>query len=200
MRSTCRTRANPVQDAISVCDLTRPACKRCVKYGMDCPGYRDTLDLMFRNRGVGDVKKLVKRRQKVTSPWTQSESPRVVASSLSPNPSSVASRPSIALILDCYSVPVNGQRLFGHVDFLPVLLSEADEGSCLLYATDTLAGAYIANQTDSLPEREKASRTYGRALEAVRAALMSPTESAKDEIVVSVWALAAYEVCIAIFN
>jgi hypothetical protein len=79
------------------------------------------------------------------------------------------------------------------------LLSEADEGSCLLYATDTLAGAYIANQTDSLPEQEKASRSYGRALQAVRAALMSPTESAKDETLVSVWALAAYEVCIAIF-
>jgi hypothetical protein len=160
---------------------------------MDCPGYRDSLDLMFRNKGVDDVKKRAKRRQK--SPRAPSENPLVVASSLSPTPSSIASHPSVALILDCYSVPVNGQRIFGHLDFLPVLLSEAGEGSCLLYATDTLAGAYIANQTNSLPEREKVSRTYGRALEAVRAALISPTESAKDETLVSVWALAAYEVC-----
>lgn len=72
-------------------------------------------------------------------------------------------------------------------------------GSCLLYTTDTLAGAYLANQTGSLPEQKKASRTYGRALVAVRAALMSPTESTKDETLVSVWALAVYEVRTAMF-
>ncbi|ROT41319.1 hypothetical protein SODALDRAFT_338703 [Sodiomyces alkalinus F11] len=30
------------------CDLTRPSCQRCIKYGTECPGYRNVQDLIFR--------------------------------------------------------------------------------------------------------------------------------------------------------
>jgi hypothetical protein len=30
------------------CDLGRPGCQRCAKYGKDCPGYRDQQELVFR--------------------------------------------------------------------------------------------------------------------------------------------------------
>jgi hypothetical protein len=37
------------QLTLQQCDLARPGCQRCFKYGTQCPGYRDQQDLIFRN-------------------------------------------------------------------------------------------------------------------------------------------------------
>lgn len=39
------------------CDLARPCCLRCVKYGKNCPGYRDPLDVAFINQNVISIEK-----------------------------------------------------------------------------------------------------------------------------------------------
>ncbi|UNI14994.1 hypothetical protein JDV02_001569 [Purpureocillium takamizusanense] len=43
------------------CDLARPGCQRCVKYGVECPGYRDQTELVFRNADPSTVRKRKKR-------------------------------------------------------------------------------------------------------------------------------------------
>ncbi|GAB0134370.1 hypothetical protein EsDP_00002747 [Epichloe bromicola] len=43
------------------CDLARPGCQRCFKYGVDCPGYREQHELVFRNASPLAVKKRKKR-------------------------------------------------------------------------------------------------------------------------------------------
>ncbi|KAH6961382.1 hypothetical protein DER45DRAFT_628484 [Fusarium avenaceum] len=48
------------------CDLARPACQRCIKYGAECPGYRDEQELVFRNANPTTVKKRKKRTQQNT--------------------------------------------------------------------------------------------------------------------------------------
>ncbi|KAF4998839.1 hypothetical protein FGRMN_2894 [Fusarium graminum] len=45
------------------CDLARPACQRCIKYGVECPGYRDEQELVFRNANPTTVKKRKKKTQ-----------------------------------------------------------------------------------------------------------------------------------------
>ncbi|POR31268.1 Uncharacterized protein TPAR_08517 [Tolypocladium paradoxum] len=46
------------------CDLGRPGCQRCVKYGVECPGYRDQTELVFRNANPSTVKRRKKRTAK----------------------------------------------------------------------------------------------------------------------------------------
>ncbi|KAH7010527.1 hypothetical protein EDB80DRAFT_715007 [Ilyonectria destructans] len=46
------------------CDLTKPACQRCFKYGVPCPGYRTEQELVFRNADPTSIKKRKKRSQK----------------------------------------------------------------------------------------------------------------------------------------
>lgn len=38
------------------CDLTRPSCLRCVKYGKACPGYRDASDIAFKHEDIISLK------------------------------------------------------------------------------------------------------------------------------------------------
>ncbi|KAK5987385.1 hypothetical protein PT974_11512 [Cladobotryum mycophilum] len=45
------------------CDLGRPQCQRCIKYGAECPGYRDQQELVFRNADPTTIKKRKKRQQ-----------------------------------------------------------------------------------------------------------------------------------------
>lgn len=39
------------------CDLARPCCLRCFKYGKKCPGYRDSLGIAFINENVLSIGK-----------------------------------------------------------------------------------------------------------------------------------------------
>ncbi|XWW93035.1 hypothetical protein V2A60_000963 [Cordyceps javanica] len=44
------------------CDLARPACQRCAKYGAVCPGYRDQQALVFRNADPSTLQRRRKRK------------------------------------------------------------------------------------------------------------------------------------------
>lgn len=52
---------------VSQCDLGRPSCQRCIKYGAECPGYRDEHELVFRNANPTTIKKRKKRTQQQAS-------------------------------------------------------------------------------------------------------------------------------------
>ncbi|KAI6783795.1 uncharacterized protein J7T54_001671 [Emericellopsis cladophorae] len=49
------------------CDLGRPQCQRCIKYGAECPGYRNQQDLLFRDANPANTKKRNKRTQQLLS-------------------------------------------------------------------------------------------------------------------------------------
>ncbi|KAG6001006.1 hypothetical protein E4U21_004784 [Claviceps maximensis] len=69
------------------CDLSRPGCQRCVKYGVDCPGYRDQHELVFRNANPMAVQK----RKKRTSVKIEERERRNTKSSSKPQSSSSSS-------------------------------------------------------------------------------------------------------------
>ncbi|RFU75571.1 zn2-c6 fungal-type dna-binding domain [Trichoderma arundinaceum] len=56
------------------CDLARPACQRCIKYGAECPGYRDQQELVFRNADPTVVRKRKKRLPPPPSPSSSDSS------------------------------------------------------------------------------------------------------------------------------
>ncbi|KAJ4165585.1 hypothetical protein LMH87_007212 [Akanthomyces muscarius] len=61
------------------CDLARPACQRCVKYGAVCPGYRDQHELVFRNANPATVQRRRKKRSAAAA-----EAPAVATAGQSP--------------------------------------------------------------------------------------------------------------------
>lgn len=81
------------------CDLGRPACQRCIKYGAECPGYRNEQELVFHNytSNSGGPKKRKKRAAKPAGSTTPS-----VSSSAPPTPSSLGdsgpATPSLAFL------------------------------------------------------------------------------------------------------
>ncbi|OTA05281.1 Zn2Cys6 transcriptional regulator [Trichoderma parareesei] len=91
------------------CDLARPACQRCTKYGAQCPGYRDQQELVFRNADPTVVKKRKKRQ-----PLSQTQSP---GASETPSSSSSSSSSSSTSTADSDPLPLlkltrNGDYVF----------------------------------------------------------------------------------------
>ncbi|KAH6898878.1 hypothetical protein B0T10DRAFT_556170 [Thelonectria olida] len=67
------------------CDLAKPACQRCIKYGAECPGYRNEQELVFRNANPANIKKRKKRSQKGSTKGSDTSS----STQSTPSPSEV---------------------------------------------------------------------------------------------------------------
>jgi hypothetical protein len=101
---------------------------------------------------------------------------------------------SMPVVLHQFSVPIDGYRFYGFLDFLPSLCRETRKNSCLSLATDALAKVYITNLSQVPLNRAEHALIYGRALKATNAALQDPLESVKDDTFIAVWILGIYEV------
>ncbi|KAG6031305.1 hypothetical protein E4U40_007271, partial [Claviceps sp. LM458 group G5] len=62
------------------CDLARPGCQRCVKYGVECPGYREQHELVFRN---ADPTAVAKRKKRASAKVTEQDGTKAGSSSSS---------------------------------------------------------------------------------------------------------------------
>ncbi|OLN88151.1 hypothetical protein CCHL11_00172 [Colletotrichum chlorophyti] len=189
------------------CDLARPQCQRCIKYGVQCPGYRDDQSLRFQH---ADSAKFEQRRRKkhqhVTTP--SSDTLQVVVftpdSTVSSPASSVASHrstppllravwqhwtaESVPLVLGCYS----------SLDFLPSLFKGLGEDHCLTLTGHVFTRAYVINRFgphglgQGVDHREL-STYLGKALSSVSSAVNNPNTCTSDATIVAVWLLGNYE-------
>ncbi|KAL2859337.1 hypothetical protein BJX68DRAFT_226138 [Aspergillus pseudodeflectus] len=64
---SCRTRK-------ILCDQGRPGCSQCLQGGWECPGYRDTLSLMFRDESERVIRKATTGSLSKRSPQTSKRS------------------------------------------------------------------------------------------------------------------------------
>ncbi|EFY88693.1 hypothetical protein MAC_05311 [Metarhizium acridum CQMa 102] len=96
---------NTAADPLSQCDLGRPGCQRCVKYGVECPGYRDQHDLVFRNANPSTVKKRRKRAAAKEEDQDDSKSPSS-AGTRSSTPASFVSSGGATFIFDSKTEPL----------------------------------------------------------------------------------------------
>ncbi|OAQ91750.1 N-terminal fungal transcription regulatory domain-containing protein [Purpureocillium lilacinum] len=91
------------------CDLARPGCQRCVKYGVECPGYRDQAELVFRNADPSTVRKRKKRAaEHDDAQSSRSASPGSVSatgSGAGSRPESGSSTPSFSASADDLDTP-----------------------------------------------------------------------------------------------
>ncbi|GAD94057.1 hypothetical protein NECHADRAFT_31630 [Paecilomyces variotii No. 5] len=150
------------------CDLERPACRRCIKYGVACPGYRDEQELIFRNVNPTNIKKRNTRPKQVTV-RTSSSCDTSYPSTLQPNEAPIvvstdtagshatglpAAKPasltstihehwsvhSVPLVLNIYPALELLEKLYHNVSF-----QNNSPDSPLMWVTHLFSLTYIAN-------------------------------------------------------
>ncbi|KAM0253058.1 hypothetical protein ACHAQJ_007434 [Trichoderma viride] len=206
------------------CDLARPACQRCIKYGTECPGYRDQQELVFRNADPTAVKK--RKKRSLQSP-DSSESSSVISETDYPTPDPTpnhrdfALTPSTDVVLasgaNCNALAPLTRPLFPHwtshsvpiilnvysnFDFIRDIYRNCRDDGPLIWAAHLFTRTYVTNlryptamYKDAHIETQRELGTYlGKTLSSVSSALSTPEGAHRDDVLATIWLLTNYEV------
>ncbi|CZR57327.1 related to negative acting factor [Phialocephala subalpina] len=102
------------------CDIGVPACGQCIKAQKECPGYRNMLDLSFRNESEDVIKKA--RAKSRRSPPTRSKKASLVPRKASRD----AATPNAASPVSSIVVPSTPQLTSNFVDFPTTFFNNTD--------------------------------------------------------------------------
>jgi hypothetical protein len=101
----------------------------------------------------------------------------------------------IPLIVSQFSFPrPGGGRLYGSLECFPHLLQRAETDSVLYLACHAVGYAYLANKSQTPGTKLSHQSRYGKALYALRLALLDPELQKQDSTLLAVWLLGFYEV------
>ncbi|PTB36869.1 hypothetical protein M441DRAFT_61589 [Trichoderma asperellum CBS 433.97] len=212
------------------CDLARPACQRCIKYGTECPGYRDQQELVFRNADPTAVRKRKKRTSQ--SPGV-SGSPSSAASGtayptpvLSPNGDFMFTSSTDVVLakgVNCnaaapltrpvfqhwtsHSVPIV-LNVYSNLDFIQDIYSGYNNDGPLIWAAHLFSRTYVTNlryptaiSRDAHEETQRELGTYlVKTLNSVNKALGTPEGAFRDDVLATIWLLSNYELLIGSLN
>ncbi|KAL7894673.1 hypothetical protein HDV64DRAFT_271622 [Trichoderma sp. TUCIM 5745] len=200
------------------CDLARPACKRCIKYGAECPGYRDQQELVFRNADPTAVKKRKKRTPGGTDSSSSSDA-GLSTPALSQNGDFMfTSSTDVVLVngVNCNAVAPLTRPVFQHwtsasvpivlnvysnFDFIQDTYSSCNVEGPLIWAAHLFSRTYVTNlryptaiNRDAHAETERELGGYlGKTLNSVNKALSTPDGAFRDDVLATIWILSNYE-------
>lgn len=163
------------------CDETRPACRNCVRYGAECPGYVRALKFVSEKHDIqrGPTARAASRRKSTPSPPAQ----------LSPG-----SKTTLAPLVEDLLSKRNEVELFHFLAWfrgLPDRVgSKVTLDSAVLAFTLHLRGKESGDE--ALVARARSS--YVNSLSALQAALNHPREWSSSETLCSAMLLCLYEV------
>ncbi|RXG42572.1 hypothetical protein VDGE_03535 [Verticillium dahliae] len=203
------------------CDLGRPSCQRCIKYGTECPGYRNEQDVVFRN----ETSHTIRRAKQPASQHSSSESPEgdgLVSSAvmiLHENSSSASKASSTAPFAQSpsaissatfaltptllarelkepwrtHSIPLL-INCYAPVAFFSAIfekLTSPDEP--LIMATHLWARAYLGSCFYAPQDRRETALHLGNTLRSVALAIQDRDKGTSDSTILAVWILGMYE-------
>ncbi|KAI1122564.1 hypothetical protein F5Y10DRAFT_253787 [Nemania abortiva] len=193
------------------CDLTQPACLRCIKYGVECPGYRKEGDFIFKTqigtyasrtrkpsrlaRAVVKSSPVVALETRLSSSHSSAEIMIGSSSTSSPPPPQSLPLPtsSAAFVLRRFSVSIRGCDHYGEIwDFLPHLYREERNNSCLTICSDALRETCLANEQGRLNDKETLVRS-ARLLAAATSATRHCESMGSNATVLSICLLTIHE-------
>ncbi|KAL7786236.1 hypothetical protein V8C37DRAFT_392643 [Trichoderma ceciliae] len=207
------------------CDLARPACQRCIKYGAECPGYRDQQELVFRNADPTAVKKR-KKRQPPSPSCGQSSSSLSDADGPTPKPAPngdflLTSSTDLVLVnrANCIAPAHLARPVFEHwtshsvpfmlnvysdLDFVKNIYRDCGGDGPLVWAAHLFSRTYATNlryptamHRDAHMDTQRELGTYlGKTLSSVSEALKTPEGAHRDDVLATVWLLTNYELLI----
>ncbi|KAI1363919.1 hypothetical protein F5Y08DRAFT_226405 [Xylaria arbuscula] len=196
------------------CDLTQPACLRCIKYGVECPGYRKEGDFTFKTQ-IGTYASRVRKPSRLARDIAKG-SPSTVLEGRSPSPNSsvetiidscstdsslhLQSLPlptsSAAFVLRRFSVSIRGCDHHREIwDFLPDLYRREGNNSCLSICSDTFRETCLANEQGRLNDKETLVRS-ARLLAAANSATRHRESMVSNATVLSIFLLAIHELLV----
>ncbi|KAH8878814.1 hypothetical protein GQ53DRAFT_834653 [Thozetella sp. PMI_491] len=190
------------------CDLGRPGCLRCEKYGVVCPGYRAELDLLFRHEDAGSVVRRTKTKRRGpsgprtptrTSPGAEKDQPGDAGPSSDLRLSYFQHGGSLAAVLDRFAEPPSqggGGGGGGLIAVLPSLFQEAQNDSCLGLVADLFAHVHKTGRSDAAYKSSRSWLVYGKALRSINAALASPQKRLEDQTIVAIWLMGHCEIIV----
>ncbi|KAE9372344.1 hypothetical protein N431DRAFT_545029 [Stipitochalara longipes BDJ] len=197
------------------CDQGVPSCGQCMKAERRCPGYRNMVDLAFRDESSAVVEKAKARARarkelghaSSSTPKRPSSKSRLSAAS-SPEPSSTSSASSSIINFAPSSIEDRAINCFlnnwvskgsgpshGYFNYCHELLGEDAMGSVLRTSVIASGLAIEANTNRDSQLLVLARRNYALALSKINSALRSPAEAVKDSILLSIIVVAVFEVC-----
>ncbi|KAL2060909.1 hypothetical protein VTL71DRAFT_8961 [Oculimacula yallundae] len=204
------------------CDRAAPSCGQCIRARRTCPGYRNQLDLMFRNESEAVKVKAVKSKE---TSQTRSKTP---AQSRSPTQSyregsdddfdqgeEVARSPGVQQAIgEMFStmnvVPIHSifptleekslgafgtmaPTWFQSFDFVGILCGSSSPEAHIMAGISAVGLASLSNASRAPELAAESRRGYVKALRLTNEALRSPTAVKKDSTLFSVMVLSLYE-------
>ncbi|KAB8356367.1 hypothetical protein FH972_023951 [Carpinus fangiana] len=177
------------------CDQVRPACGQCVKSRRDCGGYRNEIDLMFRDQ-TEKTEKTVHRKQ--TPPTNQlavrfreQKTPASLTMYIPETDWKTAAENYFFFNYAPISDPLD--RTPGYLPCLPFLLSNSPQSPLLHCTVDAVALAVFACRRQHPALVVEASRSYAQALSQLHLALQNPATATSNSSLMAVMLLALYE-------
>ncbi|KAF2095425.1 hypothetical protein NA57DRAFT_79152 [Rhizodiscina lignyota] len=192
------------------CDEKRPECTQCIRLKAKCPGYRDPLDLKFKDQGKV-IEQRMNRRQQLEASSSASISfaaPEASSTVLSNSsrrvdrqaPSLTVQRvsPSIEALVTPFFFSyffaddaVNGRLL---IPCLPRTMREAEKDDALSLAISCVGHAVLSNVRSSPQEIMASRQTYANAVRLTSAALQEPASCNAYNMIMTIILLAMFEV------
>ncbi|KAJ9296761.1 transcriptional regulator family: Fungal Specific TF [Paecilomyces variotii] len=197
------------------CDLQRPECQRCIKYGVACPGYRDQQELMFRNANAATIEKRKNRSmQAVHHASSSPDSSYQLTVHDGKNGTAVTAVAQPAHFRTIYehwsvhSVPIV-LNIYPALELLADIYQDISSqnqlsDSPLVWVSHLFSRTYTANlrhpvasRRDSELETQRELSNYlTKTLRAVRHALQTREGVLRDDILLTVWMLTNYEIMV----
>lgn len=201
------SRLNSTNMRLGKCDLSKPACRQCVRAGSRCSGYREQ-SFTFRDQTVETISKpqpllknslhgncLVGRKKTSRCQAATSKQSKGRFHTNDPWRNISFSPEHMALPFFFYHyLPNASGRALSHPDCVSILYTRATERgylASLINAVGLGGLAYVRNAPSLI---HVAGHIYAGALHGIRVALAEPAEAVSDQMLVAVMLLALYEV------
>lgn len=173
-----------------------PSCTQCIRARADCPGYRNLLDLKFRDQSeevIRHCRAPARKRRQDTLIATSSGDGSAVAITSIPDGALVRSvQQSVAKRYIFANYMTGGSRC-GHMNYLLPLI-EDPRNTAVNTALDAVALAALSNVRLSPRTMLRAQQEYTAALTQTNRALMDPIMCKTDDTLAAVVLLGIYEV------
>ncbi|KAH8810895.1 hypothetical protein F5884DRAFT_668441 [Xylogone sp. PMI_703] len=205
------------------CDRATPSCGQCIRAQRVCPGYRDPLDLKFRDQSRAVINKAKSKRPLTKVSAAVVKRDPSATKSKSPFTNDFGTQPALELVqvrrrfyemcvpnpyfllptLDqrsrdffCTHYVLQGPGLsseFYHAASLDMLMSGADKDEHLLYSIRAVGLAMFSNSVQEPRLLQEARKNYIRALHLTNRALALSSSAKTDSTLFAVIILSIFE-------
>jgi hypothetical protein len=152
---------------------------RCRSFGRACQGYRQEIDLRFKDETLTTIERATNALLRQAVPKQVLAIPKIDQ--------------SLCLFFATYIADPQNEDDLGYLNYLPTMYLEANEGSSLVETVHAVALTYMYNKGSHVEVKQSARRHYGNALKTINEALQNPIERLTDNTLLSIWLIQIYE-------